>query len=985
MNPTCRVVTSLAIALAGGCALRAQSSETGAMTGIIQNAGGKPLAGIEIRAASSQTTRRAITDAQGRFKLNLLGLGKWMVTAHAPGYQTVTATAVLGINETRTFNFTLATVAGATVTVVAKAEELDLAGTQVTTQFSAESLAQLPANHTSLYALDSIVMTVPGVQSTGMNNFQFFGGTSDQNLFVVDGNSTNSTQFNAAQTQVNGLPPREFLESVEVVTGGFGAEYNVLGGVVNMASKMGSNTWSGSVYGYTNFPNSTARQRYNPQALQAAPAPYNTNTRFGATISGPILKDKLFMFLGVQGSKTEQPPSGVGGANWNGFVSSSATTNGPNTLTAKLNWIINPNHELVFATTNARMKTESGNQYPGDLMMATGSNNMGTHSTMENQSTNLTWNWTITPHLYLVTSIGNHTDPIHTYATQPSADGSWSPITDYQYFLTGPGANAPNKPSDYQYYSYQGGTGAILSQGSNPNKQFRLDLTWTAGNHTVKAGYSRQQSRLESTSGGTKSYSIYSDDNNYGMTGDPTDLEMWYSAPKTRDFRGTYRGYYLKDVWEVTPGVHLDLGLRFDPITIESRTPPNDGKTLLNFSNFGRQVQPRLGIAWDVHRDGKTKLYANFGRFFQTMPLQNFNWATSSFSSVSYWNASQWTYNTNYGAFDPAFTINTDPATGKPFDPYLVFPMGSTTLNPPMANDLRLPHKDGVVLGVDQVLKGGWTVGGTWRWWKIGNPIVQSFFTNPDGTNPFNSDQNAQVVWNPHSGPVTFTAGNGKVLTYDSPFPDPKEIYLALNLHAKVQREDWFLSVDYTWTHHYGNFRGLSGATTSTNAGNITGTGGTSDWVYYQTINNGNNEANPVHEFKAVGSFAIPVLGQKLNLGPVLIWQSGFGLTSAVPISNLVPKAFRGAYTMTSSNGITGNMGHTPSLMNLDLNADMVIKVGPATLTPTVAVTNFFNSRAITQIQTQKQFAGGRSYPYFGMPTGWQPGRAVTAGLSVKF
>lgn len=989
------ICTPLAFLLAGSGTLMAQSLETGAVIGVVKDASGKPVAGIPVRATSAQTTRTVVTDGQGRYRLGLLRLGKWNLAVSPNGYQTSTATVVLGINDTVTLNFNLVPVATATVEVNAQAEALDLTTTQTTTNFSAERLAQLPSDATSVNALDAIVGTVPGVQSTGLHQFQFFGGASDQNLFVVDGNNTNNTAYNISYNLVNGLPPKEFMESIEVVTGGFGAEYNVLGGVINMATKSGSNVWAGATYWYTNFPNSTAKQLYNADAGQNEPAPYNKNTRYGLTVGGPIVKDKVFFFLGVQGAKTVQPPAGLGGANWNGYVSSPATNNGPNTLSAKVNWIINPSHELVLSTTDVKQSFDGGNHFPSYGSYSTGSNNSGTHGYYNNQNTNLTWNWAATPRLFLVTSLGLHTDPMHTFANQPSPDGNWHPIWDFRYFIDGPGASAPNKPNGYQFFDYVGGSGAPTQSESNPNKQIRLDLTWAPSNHVVKAGYNLQRTRLDRSSSEIYGTSIYSNYVNYGMTGNPNDLEQMYYSGFHLSLKGSYGSYYVKDLWEFAPGLRLNYGLRFDTMRLEGVIPPNAGKELLNFSNLGRQIQPRLGVTWDVHRDGQTKLYADLGRFFETMALANFAWASSTSLKYSYWNPNQWVYNSTYGADQPAFTILSDPATGRPYAPYLTFNFGFLSENPPLANDLRLPHKDMLLLGGDQVLKNGWTVGGNLRWWKVADPIVRSHFTNPDGSNAFPGDVSTTVVWNPRPGPVTFTAGNGKVLTWNSLFPDPKEVYLALNLHARLQRENLFLTADYTWTHHYGNFRGLTASRTAVAANATSLTSGqpndTSDWYYYQTIASGNNEANPVHELKLTCTYGLLVWGQKVNISPVFLWQTGFGLTKVVPITNILPNAMtEGANWDYAPDNKMSNMGHTPTHSNLDLNLDTVIKAGPVTITPSVAITNVFNTRAIAGYGTEMERGAipGDPHPlnpYFGMPMAWQPGRTITAGVSIKF
>jgi len=111
--------------------------------------------------------------------------------------------------------------------------------------------------------------------------------------------------------------------------------------------------------------------------------------------------------------------------------------------------------------------------------------------------------------------------------------------------------------------------------------------------------------------------------------------------------------------------------------------------------------------------------------------------------------------------------------------------------------------------------------------------------SNPDGSSAFPGVVNSSVVWNPHPGPVNFTTGDGKALTWNSPFPDPKEVFIALNLHANYQGELGFLALNYTWTHHYGNYRGLAMAGTTAQANSNTWGGGsntTSDWMTSSSV-----------------------------------------------------------------------------------------------------------------------------------------------------
>jgi outer membrane receptor for ferrienterochelin and colicin len=100
-------------------------------------------------------------------------------------------------------------------------------------------------------------------------------------------------------------PPQESVQEFRVVNNSFGAEYGrAMGGIVNIVTKSGSNDLHGSAYEY--FQNNATNARY---LLQPAPLPNQVRqNQFGATLGGPIVKDKTFYWVNYEGKRRAESP-----------------------------------------------------------------------------------------------------------------------------------------------------------------------------------------------------------------------------------------------------------------------------------------------------------------------------------------------------------------------------------------------------------------------------------------------------------------------------------------------------------------------------------------------------------------------------------------------------------------------------------------------------------------------------------------------------
>ncbi len=288
--------TAAALVAGSGIVAHAQTATTGAVTGTVSDKNGVLLAGATVRLSSSQTSRTFLTGTDGSFRLGLLNPGKWTVEVTKGGCQKITQTLDVLVNQTQPVTFKMAAEAATVVEVLGSASTVDTTTTQTGLTTTMDNLASIPKGRD----ISSVAFLAPGVTSGGMGDKDpsIGGGSAAENHYVVDGLTTNNTSRGfQGSTLVT-----EFIDQVEVQTGGFKPEYSALGGVINAITKSGSNEFKGSAWltwdpiGIGAKPKQGTYYNQDP-----APARYD----IGAEVGGAILKDKLFYFAGIDASFTE--------------------------------------------------------------------------------------------------------------------------------------------------------------------------------------------------------------------------------------------------------------------------------------------------------------------------------------------------------------------------------------------------------------------------------------------------------------------------------------------------------------------------------------------------------------------------------------------------------------------------------------------------------------------------------------------------------
>src|SRR5256884_11228 len=143
-----------------------------------------------------------------------------------------------------------------------------------------------------------------GANPFALGDFQVGGGMAGQSQILIDGVPTNGAYLNV----VTVIPTQDAIEEFKVQTNNLGPEYGRLGGgVINLSTKSGTNTYHGSAYEFLRNKVLDANDFFLNKAGLARP-PWVQN-QFGANVGGPVLKDKLFFFSGYEGFRQR-----IGGA-----------------------------------------------------------------------------------------------------------------------------------------------------------------------------------------------------------------------------------------------------------------------------------------------------------------------------------------------------------------------------------------------------------------------------------------------------------------------------------------------------------------------------------------------------------------------------------------------------------------------------------------------------------------------------------------------
>jgi hypothetical protein len=633
-----RLAFGLALSLCLGVgASFAQSVTAGDISGAVTDSSGAiiPNASITVTNPATGATKTVTSGAAGEYRVSLLSPGSYKVTATAAGFSTISTIVTVAAGSVTTDNLKLSVGQNSTtVEVSATPEIVNTTNGDLTTVFTAEQVQALPNPGNDL---TFVAQTAPGsVMNTGTaaggyGNFSSFGVSGLSNMFTLDGGYENDPFLNLNNTGASNLTlGNNEVDTVTVVSPAFSSQFGGLGGAqVNEITASGTNRFHGNLSYYWDGRATNANDWFNKQnqvfnGEPNQPVFVNAN-QWGASIGGPIFRDKLFFFVNTEGIRAVTPATGQVWVPSPALQNCALGLDGPNctklNAAANANCNNNPNSTCVGSigdgipftaapvSQQPLLKTIFNTYNNSPFRPATGviadANDVSADTYFANNAAKLS-EWLLTARLdYKIGAKDNfyihykqdhgtqptYTDlisPLFTTASiQPAWEGqmnethTFSPNLVNQLVLTGnyysaPFLNSNNftpvAPSTIIFESGDlantnyGGENFDFPQGRRvAGYQIIDDISYTKGRHNMHFGYNFRRDNITDIQG---VLTISPEDltTTEGFGSGAVDVEHAQRFP----LRPTYpvavynQGGYIEDSFKFRPNLTLTAGLRFE-------------------------------------------------------------------------------------------------------------------------------------------------------------------------------------------------------------------------------------------------------------------------------------------------------------------------------------------------------------------------------------------------------------------------------------
>jgi hypothetical protein len=300
---TCALGAALLLGLAGAASAQTDVT-TSRISGTVEDSAKAALPGVTVEVTNVETglQKVTVTDADGFYRVLDLPTGTYKLTATLDGFATATAERVrLLIGSTPSVNFTLQSArVSETITVTAEASTVEVTNTQIGTTIQSEQIKNIPSPGNDYR--NFVLLTPETRYDSERGNISISGQRGINTNVTIDGVDYNNAFFGGTTGAAEGRAPlsisQESIKEFSVITNGASVEFGRSGGgFVNIITKNGTNTLHGSGF-YYNQPQSLISDFSDG----SKPADQKKQ-QYGASLGGPLVKDKLFYFLSYDKQK----------------------------------------------------------------------------------------------------------------------------------------------------------------------------------------------------------------------------------------------------------------------------------------------------------------------------------------------------------------------------------------------------------------------------------------------------------------------------------------------------------------------------------------------------------------------------------------------------------------------------------------------------------------------------------------------------------
>lgn len=574
------------------------------LSGRVTDPSGAVVQDARVAATNRETgiVQRVDTGRDGRFRFPYLRVGEYNITVRRAGFVDVSQTLNLTVGSAFDLPISLQVASSSTnVTVSEQAAPLETARSQIAGTVSQTEVNQLPLNGRNFLDL---ALLIPGVSPTNTAANQLFAETSAvpgqgisidgqrnfSNSFIVDGLSDNDD----AAGVTGAFYGVDVVNEFQVITSGGQAEFGrALGGYVNVVTRSGINALHGDLYGYFRNASLDAANALSNTALPL------TQAQYGASLGGPIVRDRTFYFANFEQRELNQSglvtisPANIGLINTKlkslGYPGSLISTGLYPNPVHTANFFSKVDHKFSdrdqFSARYSLYHVESQNSRgAGGLSAPTASANLYDTDQVIAASNIIT----LSPHLVNETRGQFWNSNLKAPPSDPIGPAvNISGVATFGTLSGSPTARLNKLGEVVDNVTYQAGAHAI---------RFGADFIYNDDTITfprsIRGSYSF--SSLANFLNG-----VYT---NSGFTQTFANNVVSQTNPSI--------GFYGQDQWTANSRLTFNVGIRYDLQFL---------KTLITDTN---NVSPRAGFAWTPFPSRKTVVRGGYGIFYDRIPLR---------------------------------------------------------------------------------------------------------------------------------------------------------------------------------------------------------------------------------------------------------------------------------------------------------------------------------------------------------------------------
>lgn len=622
------VLLTAAVVLAGMASVNGQgagASVDGTVTD--QQGGALPGATITLQNQESGVARTVTTENNGRYRFPALSPGRYSLKAELSGFAGVEIQDIvltIGLEVRRDITLNVESIAEA-LTVTAEVPVVDVTRSEVAGVVTQQQMAALPINSREYLKL---ALLMPGTSSDGVRSFYSSvnvgtGTTFYSTQFLVD----NMTNKNVEQGEPKQNFPQDSVREFKVNTMQFKAEYGLAtGGLVSIVTKAGSNSFQGNGFEYFRDRALNAK-RFFEQAK-----PDFRRHQFGASVGGPITKDKVHFFAALERTQLSE------------FFT--VNTGRPELYSAVEGTFERPGHTNLYTfRTDAqltgtqsvfvRYAHEDEKRTCFDCG-GTSARNAGYDQTIPRRAVVAGHTWILSK--YLLNDF-RFQYAISTYEIAPAGTTIFRKVGDYPSERVGP--QRIQRRFVFPSLTYGGNFDEIGPEARIQLKEeFSVHIPNSRGPHDLKFGIDYSRIPFKDDNPGNLGGSWTFGTDQFFNPNDPASIAALRNPisftqqafPINDDVPTTQFSWFVQDDWKPLANLTLNLGLRYDrqfgsfnedldPDAFPRRIPFMDPASRGDSNNFG----PRTGFAYDLRNNGQTVIRGGYGLYYDSIrTLPNF-------------------------------------------------------------------------------------------------------------------------------------------------------------------------------------------------------------------------------------------------------------------------------------------------------------------------------------------------------------------------